>query len=102
MFEDVPKLNSVRSFRASSSVWPTAPSTPPIANFLTIADQVIGAIGNDEFAVSLRLAVQLDDQSSGQTLQYLDLCETDGACGPLNDWISGDFGMHPVAHTRSG
>ena len=73
-----------------------------IANFLTIADQVIGRMENDEFAVSLRLAVQLEDQSSGETLQHLDLFESDGACGPLNDWINGDFGTHPVAHTRPG
>ena len=69
-----------------------------IGNLMTIADQVFGGMENDEVAATLRIGIQLEDRSTGEVIQHLDLFESEGACGPLESWASGDFGDDPVAH----
>ena len=68
-----------------------------IARFMTIADGVTGGFESEEFKASLKVIVQLDDARTGETVQALDLFDSDGACGPLDDWAAGDYGRHPVA-----
>lgn len=69
-----------------------------IGNFMTIADQVFGGMENDEVAATVRVAIQLEERSTGDVVQHLDLFESDGACGPLQQWAQGDFGDEPVAY----
>ena len=71
-----------------------------IGNFMTIADQVFGGMENDEVAATLRIGIELEDRATGAVVQHLDLFASDGACGLLESWASGDFGEDPVAYPR--
>ena len=67
-----------------------------VYGLMMILDGVTGGLANQRNRVNLRVAVELLDCDSQQTVSAIDLADGDGMCMGYHGWREGDFGETPL------